>query len=211
MKFKFPIFILSLIVLTNMVACGSNKKTIDQKTNLVVSKDYKPTISVPDCDQAKKDGKITGNTYLCMVSANGDFIGEGKSWLEQPPVMTFSSGPAFILGYQNEANIYVRDPNQGDEWDLYFSPGFSKPWVAGTLYENPIRSVSGGTTSPGLSIRGNHKDCSAVGGKFEILEVVLDKSNPPQLDKFAANFEQYCDGASAALTGYIRYNSTITP
>jgi hypothetical protein len=211
MKTRFLIFTLALIILTSMVACGSNNNIPEQKTDLVVSADFKPSISVPYCDQARKAGKINGNTYLCMVSANGDYVGEGKSYLYQSPDMTFSSGPALILGALPQAVISVRNPKLDDSWNLYFEPPFNKPWVVGNLYENPITSVSGGTTGPGLSISGNHKGCSTVDGKFEILEVVVDKSDPRQLAKFSANFEQYCDGASGALTGYIRYNATVIP
>jgi hypothetical protein len=205
MKTKLLIFTLVSIILTSMVACGSNNKIPE-----VVSTDYKPTISVPYCDQAKKDGTITGSTYLCMVSENGDPVGAGKTWVEQPPVMTFSSEPTLMFRVFNEVDISVDDPNLDDNWNLSFAPPRNQPWVVGNLYENPITSFGEDDTSPVLSISGNHIACSTVTGKFEILEVV-DKSNPRQLDKFAANFEQHCDGVSAALIGYIRYNATVTP
>jgi hypothetical protein len=211
MKTKFLPCMLVSIILTSMVACGSKNKTPEQRTNLVVSADYKPTISIPYCDQARKDGVIAGSTYLCMVSENEDYVGLGKTWLAQPPGSTFISGSALLLGVQNQVDISVQDPNFDGDWLLYFAPGFNKSWDIGSLYENPVTRVMGGVTSPGLSITGNHHACGTVTGRFEILEVVVDKSNPRQLDKFAANFEQHCEGAPAALTGYIRYNATVTP
>jgi len=113
MKAKFLGLTLGLIILTDIVACGPNRTATDQALNLVVSAGYKPTISVPFCNQARKNGTITGNTYLCMVSANGDFIGSGRTWLEQPPIKNFSSGPAIANGLY-QAFIYVNSSDPAD-------------------------------------------------------------------------------------------------
>jgi hypothetical protein len=213
LKTKFLGLSLAALILTGMAACGSISKATGQTTNLVVSAGYKPVISVPYCDQARKNGTITGNTYLCMVSANGDFIGAGRRWLEQPPIKNFSSGPA-IVNDLYQAFIYVNSSDPSDlegDWNVQIEPPFGQPWLVGNLYENPVRLVNAGSHGPGLSISGYGRECDQVTGKLEILEVVSVAGNPAQLDKFAANFEQFCQGSTAPLTGYIRFNATVTP
>jgi hypothetical protein len=213
MKTKLLGLSLVAIILTGIVACGPNRTATGQTLNLVVSAGYKPTISVPFCDQARKNGTITGNTYLCMVSANGDFIGAGRTWLEQPPIKNFSSGPAIVNGLY-QALIYVNSSDPADlegDWNVEIEPPFDQPWTIGNLFENPVRQVSTASNGSGLSISGYGRECDAVTGKLEILEVVSVQGYPGQLDKFAANFVQYCAGSTAALAGYIRFNATVSP
>ena len=182
-----------------------------QAISVSIPAGFTPSISVPDCDQARKDGKINGNTYLCMVSANGDFIGEGKTWLQLPDGVTFSAEAPGNADSQAPVTINIKASD--GEWDIQFSPAKGRPWVGG-FYDNAQRYPFQESPHPGLSISGYGRGCNQLTGKFEILEMKFE-SSPDEFSKgtmqhFAANFEQHCDGGPA-LSGYIRYDSSVTP
>lgn len=168
-----------------------------------------PTLGVPFCDQAVQAGQIAGNTYLCMASEGGDFIGNGQNWLQVPDQATISAESWASSGNPSAA-VTVKVKTAEGAWELTFAPPSDPGWGAG-LFENAVRYPFQEPTQPGLSISGFGRGCNELSGKFEILEMEYigspDGSMPGLLSRFAANFEQHCDGGPALL-GYIRVDAS---
>lgn len=168
-----------------------------------------PALGVPFCDQALQAGQIAGNTYLCMASEGGDFIGAGQNWLQVPDQATISA-ESWASSANPNAALTVKVISAEGEWELTFAPPSDPGWGAG-LFENAVRYPFQEASQPGLSISGYGRGCNEISGKFEILEMEYigspDGSMPGLLSRFAANFEQHCDGGPALL-GYIRVDAS---
>ena len=60
--------------------------------------------------------------------------------------------------------------------------------------------------NPGLEISGPGSHCFTITGRFTVLELVIVGG---AVQRFAADFEQYCEGSAAPLTGSVRFNSRV--
>jgi hypothetical protein len=99
----------------------------------------------------------------------------------------------------------------GQSWTLDMaapgsSPAATPPLVPGA-YENAVRFTLQGPGQPGLNFSGDGRGCSLVSGRFDVLEVTYGTNGV--VLSFAANFEQRCDLYVPALSGRIRYNSSV--
>lgn len=74
-------------------------------------------------------------------------------------------------------------------------------------YEGATRYPFQSPTTPGLSVSGTGRGCNTLTGRFDVLEAVYGADGSVQ--RFAANFEQHCEGGTAALRGSVRYNATV--
>jgi len=171
-----------------------------------VPPNYSPSIVIPICDTALNDGKITSNTYLCMVSDTEDYVGSGKIWIYNLTDATFQ----VAIGHGSQEGVWVDVESPDVTWNLQFNGPTSQQFVAGG-YENVDRS----SFSPlaGLAVSGDGNGCNTITGKFEILELEYFENNHSiTVEGFSANFEQHCEGQAPALRGYIRFfPSTNTP
>ena len=61
--------------------------------------------------------------------------------------------------------------------------------------------------APGLNVSSSGGGCGVTSGRFVVLEAVFDASGAPQ--SLAIDFTQYCNHSTAALYGFLRYNSTV--
>lgn len=77
------------------------------------------------------------------------------------------------------------------------------------VYENATRFPFQGPTNAGLSVSGQGLGCNTLTGRFEVLEVVYGPGG--EVNSFAADFEQHCEGATPALFGSIRFNTGPIP
>lgn len=159
------------------------------------------TFSIPYCKEVQAKDSISGNTYVCMSSEKGDYLGDGQTWLLTPADSAFS-----VNGYGYTLQMEV-GKEQGS-WRFRFAPPSGQEWKAG-LYENADMKCS---TLPCISISGDSRGCDAgtTKGKFEIIELNYKLGNPAVVERLAVNFEYYCNGW-AALRGVIRVNSTVAP
>jgi hypothetical protein len=160
------------------------------------------TIAIPYCKEAKANGSISGNTYVCLSSEKDEYLGGGESWLLMPVDSGFS-----VDGYGHNLIIEVGEQQEG--WGFQFAPPIGQSLAAG-LYENADLDFS--TAAPYISISGRSKGCDAgtTTGKFEVLELVYTPGNPSVIEQLAVNFEYHCNGWTA-LWGVIRFNSTVAP
>jgi hypothetical protein len=124
-----------------------------------------------------------------------------------------TSGDASIGVNRNYAQgvsfyIFTNAPWPNYEWwFLDFAAPNRRPLTVGT-YDLATRFPFQNVNEAGLSFGGNGRGCNQLTGRFEVLEAVYDVSGSVQ--RFAANFEQHCEGPAApALYGQIRYRSTF--
>jgi hypothetical protein len=134
-----------------------------------------------------------------MNSAAGDYVGGGGTRLVTPVDGTFTVSRNF----DNGVSIATSIPNW---WNLDFAaPGSAVlvPSIYGYATRFPFQS----TTDAGLSVTGEGRGCNESVGRFVVREAVYASDGTPL--RFAADFEQHCEGSAAALQGSIRYNSTV--
>lgn len=140
-------------------------------------------------------------TSLSLTSQPGDFIGQGQSLTVTPNDGVFTARRNF----DNGVSISFFDNNQlGNFWFLDFAAPGDSPLAVG-IYEGATRFPFQAATSPGLSVSGQGRGCNMLTGRFEVLEIGFGTTG--EVTSFAADFEQHCEGASAALFGSIRINA----
>ncbi|MFG1691193.1 hypothetical protein ACGF5M_03375 [Gemmatimonadota bacterium] len=161
---------------------------------------HTPSIIVPACQDQTDVSGIDGVTYLCMHSSPGDWIGDGRTWFHTPTSDAFS---ATYSEYFNSVRMTVGPLRS--QWDLNIDGPNEQEWIAGVVYQNP--SYPSPQASTPLDVGGHSRGCGSRSGRYVILEFEYDRSDREVL-RFAANFEQVCDGG-APLLGILRFNSTV--
>ena len=141
-------------------------------------------------------------TSLELKSQTGDYIGGGIDQTFTPAAGTFTASRNF----NNGVNIYF---NGGPHWwSLNFAAPHNAVLVPG-VYENATRWPFHSPTGPGLDISGEGRGCNTLTGRFEVLEAVYGATG--EIERFAATFEQHCEGGVPALLGSVLFNSTLPP
>lgn len=92
--------------------------------------------------------------------------------------------------------------NASSFWTLTFEAPQGESLMPGT-YEGAMRF--GGSGTPGLDVSADGFGCSSVSGRFVVHELMLGVGS--EVLGLAADFEHFCDGNPAALTGAIRFRS----
>jgi hypothetical protein len=152
--------------------------------------------------QAFATGAAAQTTALVLDSQPGDYIGGGIDQTITEADGTFTASRNFANG----VSLYF--DGGPDWWYLDFAGPMDAPIAVG-VYEEATRFPFQSPTGPGLSIHGSGRGCNELTGRFEVLEVVYGPTGDVQ--RFAATFEQHCEGAAAALLGSIQFNSTLPP
>ena len=150
-----------------------------------------PVISVPFCDEALASGELSGNTYVCVEADPNDWVSGGQNWLLQPPEVELyispSDNPATGIHCMfNEGGVCVG----ADDWTLSFQPAAGQTFGVG-LYERAERIPFNSQGRPGISIT-KGGGCNQMDGTFEVRELEIDADG--SVVRFAANFEQRCEG-----------------
>jgi hypothetical protein len=146
---------------------------------------------------------VTGQTTgLVLKSQPGDYIGSGVDREFSPENGIFTASRTF----DNGVHVFF---NGGEHWwDLSFAAPYDGVLVPG-VYQNAIRWPLQSRTGAGLSIWGEGRGCNTLFGRFEVLEASY--STTGEVERFAATFEQHCDGTPPMLLGSIMVNSTLPP
>ena len=144
---------------------------------------------------------VSPRTVLYMRSDAGDGVGLGQEWMYSAnagwEVRPIESG--------TRRGVEVRIAGTSS-WTLDFYGGVNATMAPGTFIGVP-RYLSFATSGPAMSVsRGGF--CSIVLGRFVVHEIVY--ANDGSIARFAADFEQHCNGSDAALVGAVRYNSTVS-
>ncbi len=138
-------------------------------------------------------------TYLYFNSEPGDYIGQGReqTLTDEDGVFTATTN------YDNGVSIRY---NGTTWWNLNFAAPNEEQLQPGP-YEDATRFPFQSPTEPGLDVSGDGRGCNKLTGRFDILEISYNADG--EIDRFAADFEQHCEGVDPALYGSIRINSTV--
>jgi hypothetical protein len=149
-------------------------------------------------------GSAAGQTdVLHLRSQPGDFVGGGVEQVLTPADGTFMASRNFDNG------VTINFDGGGARfWSLSFAAPQDAELVPGT-YENATRWPFQLPTAPGMSISGEGRGCNTLTGRFEVLEAVYGPLG--EVERFAATFEQHCEGQVPALLGSVLFNSTLPP
>ena len=145
-------------------------------------------------------------TALYMTSDAGDYIGLGQTYSETPLVALFTpKALAATVNYGRGVQVTVNGGITND-WTLDFAAPLGQTLQVGTSYDMAQGYPFEPVNIPGLSVFGDGRGCS-VSGRFVILDLQTDVNG--EITAFAADFEQHCEPAVAALHGKIRFNSAV--
>jgi hypothetical protein len=151
--------------------------------------------AVPMCAMAQ-------TSALVMHSQPGDWVGQGMD-------QTFTTADGVFTPSINRRNGVSVNFNGGPHWwYLDFAAPGNAPLAVG-VYEGATRFPFHSPTKPGMDIAGEGRGCNELTGRFNVLEVEYGPGTVVQ--RFAATFEQHCEGGVPALTGSIQVNSTLPP
>jgi len=141
-------------------------------------------------------------TSLELRSQPGDFVGGGIDQTFTPADGTFTANRNFNNG------VTINFNGGSHFWFLNFAAPQNAELVPG-VYENATRWPFQSPTEPGMDVSGEGRGCNTLTGRFEVLEAVYSASG--EVERFAATFEQHCEGAGPALLGSVLFNSTLPP
>ena len=141
-------------------------------------------------------------TGLYYRSTEGDFVGGGQTNLHLAPrnIVAASRNSRDGVSFELEGaagvrwNLDLKAPN-----DAMLSPG---------SYEGAERFAFAPAGAAGLDFFGEGRGCNTIHGRFTVHEAVYAQDGA--VEKFAADFEQRCEQATAPpLFGEVRFNSTV--
>jgi hypothetical protein len=138
--------------------------------------------------------KSDPQTYIDFTSQAGDFVGAGLNWHFDP------SNTQFQYTANNTGAFINLDSDAF--WTIDMTPASGQSFVVGA-YENAQRYPFQGSGN-GLSVYGDGRGCNILTGRFDVTQAVTDSSQ--NITRFGADFEQHCEGGTAALLGTVRYN-----
>lgn len=125
-----------------------------------------------------------------------DYVSLGREW--------FLSSASSTTSVQRDSYNGIRFSS--GTWNLFFVATGDADIQVGS-YENALRYQTIGSDNPELSIFGDGRSCNTSTGRFDVLEVEYDSNGDVLVA--AIDFEQYCDGSAAGLTGYLRVGSSL--
>ena len=140
---------------------------------------------------------VTSLTAFTLDSEPGDVIGGGQTF-------TFTATNATITatGDDTALTMTVSDGTHNFSADLAAPTGATL--TTGTTYAT---TRSGDATNAGLDVTGDGNSCISSTGTMTVREITLDVSDA--IDTLAVTYEQHCNGATPALFGELRFQSTV--
>lgn len=132
--------------------------------------------------------------FVALQSDPGDFIGEGLDYRYTQADARYS-----IVQGQRGVTVWI---NGDEDWigDFELPDSFSRVEVG--VYNNLGRSPFHDPAVGGISWSGEGRQCDELTGSFEVTSVTYVDGF---INDIKMNFEQYCDGSSAALRGDIHW------
>lgn len=156
---------------------------------------------------------------LTLQSEAGDSIGNGQSF---DIVYTPATSPTFFLatpgrpvgGVPSSVFFAIGEPSAQPNTfaTLDFSTeGLQVPLAPGT-YPNAQRAAFATAGHPGLDVSFQNRGCNTITGSFTVTEVAMTPGTGGSftVERFAATFEQLCEGSTGVLRGSFTYD-TGTP
>jgi WD40 repeat protein len=148
------------------------------------------TTRMPDGNFVKPKRERTPQTFLKVVSKQGDFIGQGKDYVYGEQELNVSG---------NDQNILAR----AGGWRLNIAPPPNQALKVGE-YLGAKRTAFRGD-APGIDFGGNGRGSNKIEGRFVIWELEVVSG---QITRLALDFVQHSENANAPpLFGSLRFNS----
>ena len=150
-------------------------------------------------------GAPASETTLTFASDAGDYVGQGVTrryflgdgmWSAFYDTSTL--GRVTIRVNSHFTNDHTVRPWW---WTLEFIAPRGQPLTTGTYENARARFPPEAESQPGVSFGGTGRACTTT-GQFVISEIRFGPGN--RVDRFAAMFEQNCEGKSPALRGEVR-------
>jgi hypothetical protein len=144
-----------------------------------------------------------GTSNFVLNSQKGDYIGGGQH------IVRSGAGATMTLQTVEDQGVFVsyfrsdpvsfwyfrfRDPNS-----QFLTPGV---YEGATQWGVPLPGV------PSMDVSGDGRGCNVVTGRFVVLDVAVVND---AYTRFAADFEQHCEGLPPILFGSVRFNSVVPP
>ncbi|MEO8360708.1 MAG: Calx-beta domain-containing protein [Vicinamibacteria bacterium] len=143
---------------------------------------------------------VSAQTLLTLNSQAGDPVGQGAQVTFTPADGTFEKETT-----AGHVGITFETPSGSTVWSMDFDAKAGQPLILGIYEAAEYADGQHSPVRPGLHVSGT-ESCSDARGRFLVRQVVVSGG---VLQSFAADFEQHCEGADAALYGSIRINSTL--
>ncbi|PYQ19145.1 MAG: hypothetical protein DMF79_13320 [Acidobacteria bacterium] len=138
-------------------------------------------------------------TLIYFNSQAGDWVGLGQTFTLTPVDGTITSSPS-------GGGVHVHFDGS-TWWDLYFVPPSGASLTPG-IYEGATRWPFQSPTTPGMDVSGDGRGCNMLTGRFTVLEAEYGPSG--EVLRFAADYEQHCEGGAPALFGSLRISSSVS-
>jgi len=138
-------------------------------------------------------------TALAMSSQPGDYIGQGQMYLYTTEDTTITPS----RNYDNGVSITL---GESDNWETDFAAPNDATIVPG-IYNNAQRFPFQASNVPGLSVYGDGRGCNTLTGRFVVRDARYGSTG--DVEHYAADLEQHCEGASPALFAWVRYHSHL--
>jgi hypothetical protein len=154
------------------------------------------------CQSASAQAPVT---QLIIMGDPGEGITMGKSYNFTPRDGAFGVSASAIPPNTspNDISVFFTSTDGSQRWQLEFFTQASQGLTMG-LYSNEGQGVAGG-----VQVDGNGFGCGSENESFTIINAQYGFSGGQyQLNSFAAQFEQQCDGQTPALRGMLYYNYT---
>lgn len=143
-------------------------------------------------------------TQISLDSQHGDYIGGGTS-----RVITLADGPiTAVKNGRNGVSIDFLAADASSFWNLDFGAAQDVLLTPG-VYVAATRFAFHAPNEPGLDVYGDGRGCNTLTGQFTVHDIVYGAGTA--ITKFAATFEQHCEGMAPALFGTVLINATAPP
>jgi Calx-beta domain len=136
-------------------------------------------------------------TLLYFNSQPGDFVGGGQQFTLTPVDGNITAGPL-----DEGVQVYFQGATW---WDLRFRAPYGGALIPG-VYPGARHEIFPSPADPRLSVF-TSRGCSLVTGRFSVLEAEYGPSG--EVIRFAADYEQSCEGFNPPLFGSVRFNSSV--
>ncbi len=143
----------------------------------------------------------TPQTFLTLNSQPGDYIGQGITQTLTPADGTFS-----VSNSSDAVSISFNTPTYSQFWYLDFGSASTVKFGRGE-YDGAQRTAFRSPTRPGIDVSGDGRGCNTDTGRFLVSDFALNTDGT--IARLAIDFEQHCEGATPALYGSFRYNSSV--